>query len=365
MSPAMNVAAKRPPRLQGLSLVELMVAITISIILLGGAISLFINNRVTYQTNENLSRLQENARFALDFMSRDLRMTGHFGCHNDLSKVENNITPAPPAGDLADVQNAVEGFDETIATWSPSGAPLPPNVLLDAGGDPAADGVTVRYLAGAAAVLLGGGVSGNQLNVDDAAQFVQDLDGDGDNDIVYGGTSNCGGSDLFEVTAVDTGAGTVDHAGLSRAYDSSGNANDPSNPRVAPYVAVRYYIGAGANGPSLFRELLVADAGGVVTDQQELVEGVERMHLLFGVDTDADGVVDAYQTAGSAALDSNDEWSQVMSVRIALLARTVDEYGRDVDTNTYQLNDVNFDPVDDRRKRRVFTTTVVLRNRQI
>ena len=74
-----NSSATRT-RMQGLTLIETMVAITISLILLSGAITLFINNKVTYETNENLSKLQENAQFAIEFLIEDLRMTGFFGC---------------------------------------------------------------------------------------------------------------------------------------------------------------------------------------------------------------------------------------------------------------------------------------------
>ena len=96
--------------MQGLSLVELMVAITISLILLGGAVSLFVNNRINYQHNDNLSRLQENARFAMEFLVRDLRMAGYFGCPDDIGKVDNNLAIGT-AGDLEDVSFPIEGFE--------------------------------------------------------------------------------------------------------------------------------------------------------------------------------------------------------------------------------------------------------------
>ena len=50
------------------------------------------------------------------------------------------------------------------------------------------------------------------------------------------------------------------------------------------------------------------------------------------------------------------------------IVRTVDQVGREIDTNTYILNDhdgitrARFNPVDDRRRRRVFTTTAMVRN---
>ena len=105
-------------RMQGLTLIETMVAITISLILMAGAITLFINNKVTYQVNDNLSRLQENARFAIDFMLDDLRMVGFLGCSSSSEKVENSfITSGGAVGadeiSLADTDDSLEGFDDT------------------------------------------------------------------------------------------------------------------------------------------------------------------------------------------------------------------------------------------------------------
>ena len=80
-------------RMQGLTLIETMVAITISLILMAGAITLFINNKVTYEVNDNLSRLQENARFAIEFMLDDLRMVGFFGCSTPRMRSKTALLP--------------------------------------------------------------------------------------------------------------------------------------------------------------------------------------------------------------------------------------------------------------------------------
>ena len=48
---------------------------------------------------------------------------------------------------------------------------------------------------------------------------------------------------------------------------------------------------------------------------------------------------------------------------ITLLARADDEYGTETDTGVYTLIDTQFNPVDDRRLRQVFSTSVGLRNR--
>lgn len=62
---------------RGFSMVELLVALVLSSILLGGIIQLFIGSKQTYRFHDALSRLQENGRFALDIMSNDIRMAGY------------------------------------------------------------------------------------------------------------------------------------------------------------------------------------------------------------------------------------------------------------------------------------------------
>jgi type IV pilus assembly protein PilW len=58
---------------RGVSLVEMMVAITIGLILLAGVLSIFFSSKVTYFSNEKMARLQENGRVALNLISHDVR----------------------------------------------------------------------------------------------------------------------------------------------------------------------------------------------------------------------------------------------------------------------------------------------------
>ncbi len=332
----MNTPAVNRRHMRGLTLVETMVAITISLILMGGAITLFINNKVTYQVNDNMSRLQENARFAINFMIQDLQMASYFGCNNSSEKVVNNF--APGAGELGATDDPLEGFDNG-GNWSPSNEGGPADIVA------ATDGFTVRHLTGDSQVVVGGDI--NSLTLDDATDFAA-----GEQVAVF----DCGGTDIFEI---DTLVGDVITGTLSREYDTNGDVDDPSNPRVTDFVAIRYFIGNGTNGPSLFREVLRAG----VIQLEELIEGVENMQIVYGVDTSGDNIPNTYVPAGNAALNTGPAWESVIAVRIAMLVRTLEEYGQDVDAQTYQLNDITVNAANDRFKRRVFNTTVLLRNR--
>lgn len=82
------------------------------------------------------------------------------------------------------------------------------------------------------------------------------------------------------------------------------------------------------------------------------------MQIRFGTDPDNDGDTDAWTPAGGVA-----DWTQVLSLEVTLLARSADEYGQEIDTFTYNLAGTQFNPIDDRRLRQVFSSTVGIRNR--
>ena len=67
----------------GFSLIEIMIALLIGVFLLGGMLQIFSVSQQTYRMQSNLARLQENGRFALDFLAHDIRMVGYWGCMTD------------------------------------------------------------------------------------------------------------------------------------------------------------------------------------------------------------------------------------------------------------------------------------------
>lgn len=79
---------------KGLTLIEIMLALSIGIFITGGIIQLFINSKKTYELQDGLSRVQENGRFAIYTMQEDVRMLGYWGCmtnaSGDLVGVEGN-----------------------------------------------------------------------------------------------------------------------------------------------------------------------------------------------------------------------------------------------------------------------------------
>ena len=143
------------------------------------------------------------------------------------------------------------------------------------------------------------------------------------------------------VTGADPGNAFKD---LSKTYQSDA--------QIVTYETRRYFVGNEDGNPVLFRQSGVDPA-------EAVIDGVENMQILYGEDTAGnDWIADTYVNAGAVT-----DWDTVVSVRISLLMRTVQEYGSDLNTTTYDLLGTTIDPTDDRRRRRMFTTTIQIRNR--
>lgn len=75
----------------GLSIVELLVALVISLLLMTGVVQVFLASKQTYASNEAASRLQENGRFALEFIAQSARHAGYVETSNTVSVVPPTI----------------------------------------------------------------------------------------------------------------------------------------------------------------------------------------------------------------------------------------------------------------------------------
>ena len=92
--------------------------------------------------------------------------------------------------------------------------------------------------------------------------------------------------------------------------------------------------------------------------EQLIAEGIENMQLLYGVDANADNVADRYVSAN----DVNDLWNTVVSIQIAILARTLREVKDKAESKEFTLLDFKHTTPNDRYRRAVFSTTISLRN---
>lgn len=324
---------------QGMSLIEVMIAMVIGLLLLSGAATMFMSNQRIYREQNEISVLQENARFLMDILNKDIRRAAFVGCVDEITDVTNNLAGVTDVDITSFTQSAtsdlIEG-SENGANWAPSNSTEAIGTML-AG----TDGITVRYLKSTGLQVTNTMGNNNDNIITDGIGTLTDG--------AFVAIGDCGGTDIFQITTVagDNTAATITHGGLSRTYDD--------NARIYILGNYRYYIANSIivpGDPSLWR----TTAAGA----EELIGGVENLQILYGEDTSANGIANSFVTADAVV-----DWNNVLSVKIAVLMRTENpNVSNDVNTNTYNLLGTVVDPVDDTRRRRTFTSTIEIRNKR-
>jgi len=71
----------------GLTLVELMISMLLGLLILGGVLGVFISSTTTFTTTRAIDHIQENARFAIEYFSRDIREAGLVPCNSGLTPI--------------------------------------------------------------------------------------------------------------------------------------------------------------------------------------------------------------------------------------------------------------------------------------
>lgn len=335
---------------QGLSLVELMVAMVISLVLLAGVVQIYIANSQTNRIQEANARVQENGRFAVQFLSRDVRGAGYSGCvPTELLQVDIRAT-AGSDDDVPGTEDSLEGFDSVDSgnAWG------------------AAAGSDVVRITGAmnANAKLAGNMTSDNANI----QVTGNPNNWEAGDLLF--IADCENGDLFETTNVSQNGGGT---GITIAHSASGNVSPKlskvygQDARVLQFQDIVYFVrdtGRDAPDGSPIRALYREIDGGA---PQELIEGVSDLQIVYGQDTDESGDIDRYVTAD--ALGGGDDWAQVLAVRMELLIESTEANVLDDPQQYFFDGEVIGDDagesalIDDRRLRRVFTTTSVIRNR--
>jgi len=352
----------------GFTLVEIMVAITVGLFLLGGVLQIFHSSKSTFRMSGDISRMQENARFAMEFLTRDIRMAGFMPCarpgqvantlNNGSSVQATNFFGASPKGD--------EGGTSSFSGY--------PSVGTTAGD---------RVAGTDAITILKGGANSFSIQSynPNAAQFkINETNtfNSGDVVLICDGTS----ASIFQITNTNqanktivhnTGVGTPGNCTkqLVPPVDCTNAGNSTktygSDAQLVKLESVAYFIGVSTSGTtrSLYRITL---NGGIAGAPQELVEGVENMQILYGVDTDLsnDNTIDRYVTANNVGINN---WNNVFSVRIGLLMQTLNNVSDQNDSKTYKVASTDIGTsgavthASDKRVRYVFNSTIKLRNR--
>ncbi len=351
---------KRPYPVQyGFTLVELMVALGVGLIVMLGVGQIFVQSKRTAAVQEELARLQEGGRYALQLLRRDIQRAGYLGCSHASSLKENIISSG---GYTDDLEHFVTGYEGLSGSWNP---PLPGELDDPSTTDdyivPGTDAITLRF------------AEGEGLRMTQPKQTyhfkVHNLSmengvcSDGSNR--YSGicagdlmvVSDCAKARTFAVQSLHLSGDELAIYHTNPAWGDPadlepGNHFNPAHSQLFKGVTVSYFIRSGAgNVPSLYRKI----GGG---NAEELIEGVENMQILYGMDDDGDGIPNRFLSA-----DNVPDFRKVVTVRIALLLRSIEErLNRAPAARSFTLLKTDVTTPADRYLRRVFDTAIQLRN---
>jgi len=344
-------------RQSGITVVEILVGLALSLIILAGVMHIFINNKQTYRVQEAFARLQESGRFAINFIARDLRMAGYMGCAGKTVGTPENRADYYPNDGLADDVATFDGSGIRGYKYSDLPIQLSNSVSLTAANVVAGtEIVQIKRASSTGArvrTLPGTNPSTTELKLDKNTAYgmFQQYD------ILF--VSDCKTADIFITTGVSSNPASP-YITLTHAIPQ--NLTNDINPygedaEVFKLINATYYIGLNsANQPALFRQSL-GNADSIITE--ELVEGVEDMQILYGEDTDDDGTPNYYVDLDDVPPPAVD-WNRVVSIRIELGVRSIED---NLAAKSKPLP--NQPNVSDRRLRRTFTTSIAIRNRAI
>jgi type IV pilus assembly protein PilW len=371
-----------PERPQGFSLIELMVATALGLLLLAGLGTLFLATSRSYRENDLIAGMQDQARFAMATLSRDLSMAGYWGGMMGSDGIVPNLSNESTEDDLSRATVALPPASDcgpAGKTWTfNTDAPLEFRNHDRAGAISAQWNCIAQARAGTDAVAMRH-VSGQVTGRMDT----------GDGDVTLRAFH------FYLQTNGTLGTLTRWGAVAKAAPDAL------EQPGLAPMSFHRYYpriyfvrdwsLTPGDGVPTLCRKELcpsgyaphadpelatcgpgAANAAGYHSEC--IAEGVEDLQLVWGLDNldDNDETVDHYSTSPSAAQVAR----QARSVQVHMLVRSRRSDSQHTDRKSYQLADKQVftpatvtDSVDtpgDQRTRhfyrRAYSTTVQLRN---
>ena len=369
----------------GLTLVELMVAMTIGLFMLIAIGLVYSTSKTGFSYAANTVRMSEDATFALDMMSRDIRMAGYAGCTGSNVKASGDTPPvdlftpkldaiaSQPvsgpqkpnpfsgviAGNLLPIftsRNAVWGFvpndsaalgvlggsaqTYTLSTTSP--------ILYLAGGSSQALQISSAVAAAADDIAIGADTYNWGNNVNPTFMIISD----------------CKGSEMFRADSV-TPNGTASKITHAATTNDSANLSNlyGADAIVTPLVTSVYFLAtrAGAGAPSLYRRSF----NGAEATVEELIPNVSAIAFHYGINTsntsagDPTFRADAYITDAALVTD----WSRVVGVRMGLILASEDNGKAAVAGQSVAWIDGTFSPPTDSRLRRAYSTTVSIRNR--
>ncbi|KXS54003.1 MAG: Uncharacterized protein AWU57_1611 [Marinobacter sp. T13-3] len=296
---------------QGYTIIEVMIALTLSLILTAGLTQIFVANSRTFNVTEASARTQEVGRLALSVLGREIRNADYWGCQGSEGVLQGNIENMlnPGGGFNSDLLlRGLDGENNTGAGGSD---------LLSLGGVAGNSAIRVTFQPSTSAA---------NLRVDDTSTFSE-------NDILI--VTNCKRGHMFQITNVNSSNDVVVHntgnvsAGPGNAtknIDPSYN-DDPDGASVFRPRQQRFYL--RDNGTTGRRELVVDGVSvlgggsgtvGTLSNPVALFENVRDFQIQFGRDTTGNSRIDTWSDPGDAL-----QADEALAVRLSFLIRSPDD----------------------------------------
>jgi len=343
---------------RGFTLIEIMVALLISTVIVGGTLSVFLATKKTQRVSTALAEIQQSGSFALDYLKREIRMIGYQGCQSSSGDNINVIANGFSKSDF--IEQKLTGY-KVSNTWL-NGTPFSDKITAFTGTDAFSFG-RIRDLDN---ILSDTEASTTNINIvkSPASDFVKD-------DLVM--ISDCDFADLFQITSTPTVltdvvnltyVNTAATSNLSKVYKQADAV-------ISSYKNIVYFVNdTGRKNPQGEAVMALYRAQSPSYPPEELVEGVENMQIMYGekLATGKIRFVPAERDSPSI------EWGNVISMKISLLVASHHGVRNTDDESYYQLLDVILakpskgnDTTHSGKKRlkKVFSTTISIRNRTL
>ncbi|CAJ1846812.1 PilW family protein [Aeromonas jandaei] len=327
---------------RGFTLVEWLIAMVIGVFLLGGVLSVFVASRTTSEDAFDQSELQENGRLAMRLIAQDLKWAGFWGDYTGMPmQVGYGVTITSQTASFISTNDFQKNdcIDDRNQGSFPSA--LAP----------------VRGIWGAQ-------VDDNKLISDNAFSCITLANRVAKTDIIsikrllgFPLADSALSSNRFYM------ATTPQSAVIFRGNETPPDNSTMPNRQIWEYQSYVYYIADNNGIPELRKRMLTAnDASWDISGA--LAQGIEKMTLLYGVDTSPvpDGRIDKYVAINSIAIN---EWNEgrVLSARLFILVRSLHASTKYINNNIYQLG--TLPPVNgngDGFRRLLLETSIALRN---
>ncbi|WP_144780004.1 PilW family protein [Marinobacter maritimus] len=376
---------------RGLSLVELMVALALSVTLILGIFTVYMDSSQTTRVGEALARVQESGRIGLEMMSQEVRMAGYQGCSDNYTVpvrvIADNpppsLTPAAGEDSVYLYNSGLMGWQVTAATQSSwdSGTDFEDLGIIEDDALPGSDVLMVQRarLLNAAISNAGMGSAAGSIPIDDPDGLFGSGAAFSSGSLLM--IASCEFADIFRMTNNPSGASkSIAHASssnssdrLSSAYAADEDAEIYSLESTVFFVADTGRVDDQGNSISaLYRARNNFPNSATPSFQrEELVEGVEALKIQYGLRTDASSnTINYVDASGVGASD----WKDVVVARVGMLVSASGNALQQDDSQTYELPGTVFVAgapgsgqqahAADRRLRKAFVSTLDIRNRR-